>query len=175
MNFMKRPSTAVRAGIVMIGLFLSVPAFAASNLGETLPLLPRPQQRAVTAGELILREGVPIVIAPSAPARVREIAEVLRDELQLSTGISAVITSSDAPAPDGAVSLKLVPGSEGEAKNPESYALKIAQNVEVSASDVRGLLWACKRCFRRLISPGRVRPRWRTRRFPISPLTHGAR
>jgi hexosaminidase len=143
MNFIKRPGSFIRVGLALVmgGAFLSVPAFAAATTRETLPLLPRPQQREVTAGQLVLRDGLPIVIARSAPARVHEIAEILRDELRLSTGLSAVITSSDAAPVAGAVSLKLVSGVAGGADNPESYTLKIADGVEVSAVDERGLLW----------------------------------
>jgi hexosaminidase len=141
MNFMKHTRIAVRAGLVMGSLFLLVHGFAASVPGDALPLLPRPQQREVTTGQLVLHDGLPIVIARSASDRVREIAEILREELRAVAGISAVITSSDKPLPGGAVSLKLVSTSGSAPANAESYALKIADDVEVSAVDERGLLW----------------------------------
>ncbi len=92
-------------------------------------------------GRLTLQDGLKVVIASSAPVRVREIASLLRDELRSTAGITAQVEPRDGPGPAGAVRLVLATEPDGAAK-PEHYTLSVTPDgVEVRAGDTRGLLW----------------------------------
>lgn len=135
-------------------LFRSLPRFA---LGALLPLLalsgfsaaedsvpsllPRPQEVRVDVGRFVLRNGLVIQIATDAPARVREIAELLGARLREETGIATRIDSSRTAPTAGVVRLALETSPQGPAVSPEGYRVRIGSNVEVSAGDTRGLLW----------------------------------
>lgn len=124
--------------LVALGVsLLVVPATRAQSLEQT-PWLPRPQQVAAAAGRLALRDGLTIQISPTAPTRVAEIADFLRDGLRAATGIAARIESSDAPPSTGSVRLVLMPDSSAGA---ESYTLRIGRHVELRAGAARGLFW----------------------------------
>lgn len=101
------------------------------------PLMPRPAVAHYTDRWLPLPEGLCFVVPPDAPARVREIAEVLCEEARAREGLAArIVPASDAA---GAVLLRLVPG--GTAADAEAYTLSINRTIAVEASDTRGLLW----------------------------------
>jgi hexosaminidase len=68
----------------------------------------------------------------------------------------ATIENSWTPGPKGAVFLKLVPTITGAEESPEGYTLKIGQNVEVTATDTRGLLWGVQTLLQAIDTTGQV-------------------
>jgi hexosaminidase len=103
-------------------------------------LLPWPNDVHANEGRFALRDGVAIVVSPSASAREREIAELLRDGLRSAAGIAARVETADS-ADGGSIRLTLAPQADDVPTNDEGYALAIGETVEVKARDPRGLLW----------------------------------
>lgn len=109
-------------------------------------LLPRPQHVQTAEGRLVLAKKLRVIVSPSAPARVSEIAGVLCEELKSRAGLSAQVervdrARADRTSNDGSIRLNLLEHASGAAAKPEGYTLRVGQNIEVEASDPRGLLW----------------------------------
>jgi len=104
-------------------------------------LLPWPQKVQTEAGQFALRDGMQIIIAQPVSARTQEIADLLRDGLRSVAGIAGKIEPDGVQPASGAVILKLVSRSSDVPAKTEAYTLRIAQNIEITAEDPRGLLW----------------------------------
>ena len=127
---------------MLIGGLLFLAHSAASGQKPAAPaLLPWPQNVQTEDGQFVLRDGIRIVVSQSAPARLREIAELLRDGLHSSAGIVVKIESSDATPPADAIIFRLASRTNDTPAKAEAYTLRIAQNIEINATDPRGLLW----------------------------------
>ncbi|HWA87098.1 MAG TPA: family 20 glycosylhydrolase [Opitutus sp.] len=113
-------------------------------------LLPWPSEIHPADGRLVLHNGLPIVVSPSAPMRVHEIAELLSDGLRSAAGITTTVKTTEAPAPAGAIRLMLATKADGVPANPEGYTLTVAQTVELKARDPRGLIWGVQTLLQRL-------------------------
>lgn len=151
----------------LCGVFPLLPPGAAA---APPPLLPAPQHARYDGGRLVLRNGLQIVVPASCPARVTEIADVLRDELRAQAGISAEIVSGETSAPAGSVRLALTPPNAAT-PSPEAYTLKIGRTIGIAAADPRGLLWGAQtllQCIDTASGPPAV-PRCEIADAPASP------
>lgn len=103
------------------------------------PLIPAPQHVEYTRGALTLDRRTRILVPAEAPARVGEIAGILRDGLREAAGIEASSGPDGTGGTKGTISLALaaVPGTA----DPEAYTLDVGRSIEITASDPRGLLW----------------------------------
>ena len=125
------------------GLFVALIAGACSRGGGDTavkpPLIPAPHHVEYTRGTLTLERRTRIIIPAEAPARVEEIAGILRDGLRDAAAIEASSGPDGEAGAKGAIRLVLaaLPGTA----DPEAYTLKVGSAVQITASDPRGLLW----------------------------------
>ena len=103
------------------------------------PLIPVPHHISYKSGALRLERRMRIIVPAEAPARVTEVAGILRDGLREEAGIEASIGPGGKGGPKGTIRLALAAGPGAE--DPEAYTLKVGSSVEITASDPRGLLW----------------------------------
>lgn len=84
------------------------------------PLMPRPAEVSYTDGVLMLRDRITVVVPPGSPARVLEIADVLKDELWQCAGLRANIVRNAAP-PSGAIILMLTEAGAPSGSDPRGH------------------------------------------------------
>ena len=103
------------------------------------PLIPAPRHVSYKSGALTLERRTRIIVPAAAPARVEEIAGILRDGLREAAGIEASSGPDGTGREKGAIRLVLasVPGPA----DPEAYTLEVGRTIQITASDPRGLLW----------------------------------
>jgi hexosaminidase len=125
------------------GLLVAFIAGACSRGGGNTavkpPLIPAPQNVSYKNGALTLDRRMRIMVPAERPARVGEIADVLREGLREAAGIESSTAPDGTGGKRGTIRLSLVPG-QGPA-GPEAYTLKVGSSIEITASDPRGLLW----------------------------------
>lgn len=103
------------------------------------PLIPAPQHVEYARGALTVERRTRIIVPADAPARVEEIAGILRDGLRDAAGIEASAGPDGGGGTKGTIRLALaaLPGTA----DPEAYMLEVGRSIEIKASDPRGLLW----------------------------------
>jgi len=136
------------AAFFALALFSALQPFSPSALSSTGfdALIPKPLTLtyAQPAARVTLTSPLRIHIPTHAqtPARVREIAELLADELASQFSLTATISLSDAIEP-GAITLILQTPAVPEAIAPESYSLEVTSaGIVLAAPTPQGLLWS---------------------------------
>ena len=102
-------------------------------------LIPKPSVVRSGRGWFALLPELRIIVPPSAPARLAEVADVLREGLRDFAGVEAVVEPHPGRPAEGTISLQIdawaFPGE------PEAYRLVVGRSAEIIASNPRGLVW----------------------------------
>ncbi len=116
-------------------------AFGFSAMAQAVPqVIPALQEWEGKKGRLVLSETGRIVLDPASAEALQDAASVLAEDLKTMFGMEYVTVTGKAKAGDIHLTINDSDSEYGE----ESYRLKVASNVSISAPAAKGAFWGTR-------------------------------